>query len=76
MTGLPLVLLLLAAGPPEQTRTDAGPAPVDSAAQRSKEDQEVIRNLELLEHLAESQTLDLLLELDGQPEEASKADSE
>lgn len=70
MTGLSLVLLLLAAGPPEQTRNDAGPAPVDPAAQRSKEDQEVIRNLELLEHLAEGQTLDLLLDLDPQPQES------
>jgi hypothetical protein len=63
--GLSLLLLLLAAGPPEQQRNDAGPAPVDPPAQRSEEDQEVIRNLELLEHLAESQTLDLLLELDA-----------
>lgn len=70
MTGLPLVLLLLVAGPPEQTRKDAGPASVDPPAQRTPEDQEVIQNLELLEHLAEGQTLDLLLELDPDGPEA------
>ena len=64
MRGLSLLLLLLATGSPEQQRRDAGPGPVDPPAERSKEDQEVIRNLELLEHLAESQTLDLLMELD------------
>ena len=64
MRGLSLLLLLLATGSPEQQRNDAGPLPVDPTPRRSEEDQEVIRNLELLEHLAEGQTLDLLLELD------------
>ena len=64
MRGLPLVLLLLGTGSPEQQGSDAGATPVAYPAPRTEEDQEVIQNLELLESLAENQVLDLLLELD------------
>ena len=63
MTGLLAVLILVSvdAGPPGAP--DGGvraPAPP-----RSPEDEEVIRNLDLLEHLAEGQALEMLLELDA-----------
>ena len=62
MTGLVLVLLLVAdAGSPGAP--DGGVRAPPSA--RSAEDEEVIRNLELLEHLTESQNLELLLELEA-----------
>ena len=64
MTGLGLVLLLLATGSPEQQRNDAGTPTVASPTQHSEEDQEVIRNMDLLESMAENQVLDLLLELE------------
>ena len=60
MTALLAVLLLLSvdAGPPDGGVRAAVPS-------RSAEDEEVIRNLDLLEHLAESQALEMLLELDA-----------
>jgi hypothetical protein len=66
VTGLALVLLLLATGSPEQQRNDAGTPAVTPAAPHSEEDQEVIQNMDLLESLAENQVLDLLLDLDPQ----------
>ena len=70
MTALLAVLLLLSvdAGPP--AAPDGGVGAV-APPSRSAEDEEVIKNLDLLEHLAESQALDMLLELDG---DQSKAD--
>ena len=64
MTGLLAVLLLLSvdAGPP--ATPDGGVRAL--APSRSAEDEEIIRNLDLLEHLAESQALEMLLELDAQ----------
>jgi len=64
VTGLALVLLLLATGSPEQQQNDAGTSTVLPPTQHSVEDQEVIQNMELLESMAENQALDLLLELD------------
>jgi hypothetical protein len=61
VTGLLAVLLLLS--------TDAGlPGAPDggvgaAAATRSAEDEEVIRNLELLERLADSEALQMMIEL-------------
>ena len=63
MTGLLAVLVLLS--------TDAGFGTPDGGVQspppasRSAEDEEVIENLELLEHLAESQELEMMLELEA-----------
>jgi len=64
VTGLALVLLLLATGSPEQQRNDAGTPPVYPPTQHTDEDQEVIQNMELLESMAENQVLDFLLDLD------------
>ena len=65
MTGLLAVLLLLLsvdAGTPGAP--DGGvPAPPGT---RSAEDEEVIRNLDVLEHLAEGQALEMLLELEAE----------
>ncbi len=66
MNGALLLLMLLAgpdAGtswngwPPDSGRTEAKRAPVKA------EDQEVVKNLELLEHLDETSDLELLQEL-------------
>jgi hypothetical protein len=46
---------------------DAGPGWPDAGMNRSAEDEEVIRNLDLLEHLLESQGLDVLLDMGGEP---------
>ena len=65
MTALLAILVLLStdAGTPEAPDggTRAPPPP-----SRSAEDEEVIRNLDLLEHLAESQELEMMLELESQ----------
>ena len=61
MTGLLALLLLASPDPPRPAAPDGGVRP---AGTRSAEDEEVIRNLDLLEHLTESQALDLLLELE------------
>ena len=72
MTGLLAALLLVAADAGSPGGQDGGvPAP---PAARTAEDEEVIRNLDLLEHLAESQNLELLLELEaarGRPDAAT-----
>lgn len=64
MTGLLAILVLLA--------TDAGTFGIPDggvsgspAASRSAEDEEIIQNLDLLEHLAESQELEMMLELEA-----------
>jgi len=59
---LAVLLLSVDAGPPA---TPDGGVRAVAPPSRSAEDEEVIRNLDLLEHLAESQALDMLLELDG-----------
>jgi len=64
VTGLLALLVLLSSdagsfGPP-----DGGVRPTPPAS-RSAEDEEVIQNLDLLEHLAESQELEMMLELEA-----------
>lgn len=66
MTVLALALLLVTPGMQPITQPDAGPGWLDAGMNRSAEDQEVIGNLDLLEHLLESQSLDVLLEMDGE----------
>jgi hypothetical protein len=63
VTGLLAILVLLStdAGRPE---TPDGGVPAPPPASRSTEDQEVIQNLDLLEHLAEGQALEMMLELE------------
>ena len=63
MTVLALALLLVTPGMQPTAQPDAGPGWLDAGVNRSAEDQEVIRNLDLLEHLVESQSLDLLLDM-------------
>ncbi len=62
MTGLLAVLLLLSADAGTPATPDGGVTPPPGA--RSAEDEEVIQNLDLLEHLAESQALEMMLELE------------
>jgi hypothetical protein len=62
VTGFLAVLLLLSADAGTAATPDGGvPAPPTT---RSAEDEDVIRNLDLLEHLAESQALEMMLELE------------
>jgi hypothetical protein len=64
VTGLLAVLLLLSAdaGLPGTPDGGMGLAP----ATRSAEDEEVIRNLELLERLADSEALQMVIELSAE----------
>ena len=64
MTGLLAILVLLATDAGTLGTPDGGvrgPPP----ASRSAEDEEIIQNLDLLEHLAESQELEMMLELEA-----------
>jgi len=64
VTGLLAILVLLATDPATLGAQDGGvrgPPP----ASRSAEDEEVIENLDLLEHLNESQELEMMLELEA-----------
>ena len=64
MTGLLAILVLLATDAGTFGTPDGGvggPPP----ASRSAEDEEIIQNLDVLEHLAESQELEMMLELEG-----------
>lgn len=62
MTALVVGLLLLAGDAGAPGAPDAGvlrPSP----SSRSAEDEEIIRNLDLLEHLGDSEVLEMVLEL-------------
>lgn len=66
MTALVVVLLLLAGDAGAPGAPDAGvlrPSP----SSRSAEDEEIIRNLDLLEHLGDSEVLEMVLELGASP---------
>ena len=65
MTGLLAILVLLATDAGTLGTPDGGvqsPPP----ASRSAEDEEIIQNLDVLEHLAESQELEMMLDLESQ----------
>jgi hypothetical protein len=65
VTGLLAILVLLSTDSGTFGNPDGGvggPPP----ASRSAEDEEVIQNLDVLEHLAESQELEMMLELEAQ----------
>ena len=68
MTALVVVLLLLAgdAGAPGAPDAGVRPSP-PSPSSRTAEDEEIIRNLDLLEHLADSEVLEMVLELGASP---------
>lgn len=66
MTALVVGLLLLAGDAGAPGAPDAGvlrPSP----SSRSAEDEEIIRNLDLLEHLGDSEVLEMVLELGASP---------
>lgn len=65
MTGLLAALVLLSTDAGALEPPDGG-VRAPPATSRSAEDEEVIRNLDLLEHLAESQELEMMLELEAQ----------
>ena len=71
MTGLLAILVLLSTDAGRLETSDGGvraPPP----ASRSTEDEEVIQNLDLLEHLAEGQALEMMLELEAQRAQAER----
>ena len=64
MTGLLALLVILSTDAGSFATPDGGvrsPPP----ASRSAEDEEIIQNLDLLEHLAESQELEMMIELEA-----------
>ena len=64
MTGLLAILVLLTTDAGTLETPDGG-VRGPPAASRSAEDEEVIQNLDVLEHLAESQELEMMLELEA-----------
>ena len=64
MTGLLAILVLLTSDAGTLETPDGG-VRGPPAASRSAEDEEVIQNLDVLEHLAESQELEMMLELEA-----------
>ena len=70
MTALVAVLLLLAGDAGTAEASDAGVR--SSPPSRSAEDEEVIRNLDLLERLADSEVLEMALELEASPSRADR----
>ncbi|HET6983013.1 MAG TPA: hypothetical protein VFI53_12780 [Myxococcaceae bacterium] len=71
MTGLLAILVLLStdAGTTQQS-PDAG-VQAPPPASRSAEDEEIIANLDLLEHLGESQALEMILDLEAERAKAN-----
>ncbi|MGZ5959255.1 MAG: hypothetical protein ACXWLI_12630 [Myxococcaceae bacterium] len=70
MTALVVVLLLLAgeAGTPEGPDGGVRASPTS----RTAEDEEVIRNLDLLEQLADSEALEMALDLEASPSRSDR----
>jgi hypothetical protein len=64
VTGLLAILVLLATDAGTFGTPDGG-VRSSPPASRSAEDEEIIQNLDVLEHLAESQELEMMLELEG-----------
>jgi hypothetical protein len=71
VTGLLAVLVLLSTDAGRLETPDGG-VQARPPASRSAEDEEVIQNLDLLEHLAEGQALEMMLELEAQREKAER----
>ncbi len=70
MTALVVVLLLLAGEAGTAEAPDAGVRP--SPPSRTAEDEEVIRNLDLLERLADSEALEMVLDLEASPSRSDR----
>ena len=73
MTGLLAILVFLSTDAGTLQTPDAGVS-APPPASRSAEDEEVIQNLDLLEHLADSQALEIILELEAERARAASAD--
>jgi hypothetical protein len=66
MLSIPLTLFWLWLGQGTEPAKSTRPSPADGGhPQLSEEDLEVLMNLELLEHLGESEDLELMLALSG-----------
>jgi hypothetical protein len=65
VTGLLAILVLLSTDAGTQQAPDAG-VQAPPPASRSAEDEEVIANLDVLEHLGDSQALEMILELESE----------
>jgi hypothetical protein len=65
VTGLLAILVLLStdAGPPQ---APDGGVQAPPPASRSAEDEEIIANLDVLEHLGDSQALEMILDLEAE----------
>ena len=72
MTGLLAILVLLSTDASTHQVPDAG-VQAPPPASRSAEDEEVIANLDVLEHLGEGQALEMILDLEA---ERAKANAE
>jgi hypothetical protein len=71
VTGLLAILVLLSTDAGRLETPDGGvtgPPP----ASRSAEDEEIIQNLDLLEHLADGQALEMMLELESERKKAER----
>ena len=64
MTELPALLVILSTDAGSFGTPDGGVRSTPPAS-RSAEDEEIIQNLDLLEHLAESQELEMMIELEA-----------
>ncbi|HEY1904657.1 MAG TPA: hypothetical protein VGG91_01370 [Myxococcaceae bacterium] len=65
MTGLLAILVLLSTDAGTQRAPDGG-VQAPPPASRSAEDEEIIANLDVLEHLGESQALEMILDLEAE----------
>ena len=65
MTGLLALLVILSTDAGSFGTPDGGVRSTPPAS-RSAEDEEIIQNLDVLEHLAQSQELEMMLELEAQ----------
>jgi hypothetical protein len=71
VTGILAILVLLSTDAGRLETPDGG-VQAPPRTSRSAEDEEVIQNLDLLEHLAEGQALELMLELEAQRAKAER----
>jgi hypothetical protein len=70
VTGLLAILVLLSTDAGTQQSPDGG-VQAPPPASRSAEDEEIIANLDVLEHLGESQALEMILDLEAERAKAN-----
>jgi len=66
VTGLLAILVLLSTDAGTTQRAPDGGVQAPPPASRSAEDEEIIANLDVLEHLGESQALEMILDLEAE----------